>query len=287
MQRGLALSIALLVSCVAFLSSPVQSQAKRPMTLVDLLNIPRVGDPQLSPDGRAITFMQTTPDWKINRRVAHLWRINTDGTGLQRLTDEPGAPPSARWSPDSSTIAFLSGGTLHVMPAGGGTSRQVSKRTGVTEIAWHPSGAFIYFLAVEPPTGAQRERQRIRGDVVVLDETPPRHLWKMAVADGAETRVTSGPDYIFAYRIAASGDRIIISRRPTRLPQTPTRWSCGASPADGSAPIQLTKKRGARGSGGSHQTDRKYCLSARSHRQEPYYNANLFLVPAKGGRFVR
>ena len=66
-----------------------------------------------------------------------------------------------------------------------------------------------------PPTDAERERLRLRGDVVVLDETRPRQLWKMAVADGTETRVTSGSDYVYAYKIADSGDRIIVSRRPT------------------------------------------------------------------------
>ena len=70
---------------LAFTSSVATQTAKRPMTLVDLLNIPRVADPQISPDGRAITFLQTTPDWKANRRVAHLWRINMDGTDLRRL----------------------------------------------------------------------------------------------------------------------------------------------------------------------------------------------------------
>ena len=61
------------------------------MTLVDLLNIPRIGDPQISPDGRAITFMLSTADWPANRRVAHLWRINADGSGLRRLLERTGA----------------------------------------------------------------------------------------------------------------------------------------------------------------------------------------------------
>ena len=223
-------------ACLALCSSvSVHTQAKRPMTLVDLLNIPRVGDPQISPDGRAITFMLSTADWPANRRVAHLWRINTDGTGLRRLSSEPGPPPSARWSPDSSSIAFLSGGSVFVMPAAGGRRAQVSKRTGVSDIAWHPNGAFIYFLAFDAPTDAERERQRLRGDVVVLDETRPRHLWRMAVADGTETRVTSGPDYVFAYRIAASGERIIISRRPTRLPADSDKMELWNIAADGSA----------------------------------------------------
>src|SRR5688500_20278771 len=80
-------------TCLAFASSVATQTQKRPMTPVDLLNIPRVGDPQLSPDGRAIAFWLSTPDWPSNRRVTHLWRINSDGTGLRRLTNEPGPPP--------------------------------------------------------------------------------------------------------------------------------------------------------------------------------------------------
>jgi Tol biopolymer transport system component len=130
--RGLVF-LALASASLAFTSSVASQAARRPMTLVDLLNIPRVADPQLSPDGRAITFVLTTPDWPANRRVAHLWRINADGSGLRRLSNEPGPPPNARWSPDNSSIAFLSGGSVFIMPAAGGMPRQASKRTGV---AW-------------------------------------------------------------------------------------------------------------------------------------------------------
>jgi dipeptidyl aminopeptidase/acylaminoacyl peptidase len=280
------LILVLLASGMAFQSgAPARAQAKRPMTLVDLLNIPRIGDPQLSPDGQAITFWLSTADWPSNRRVVHLWRINADGTGLRRLSNEPGPPPSARWSPDSATLAYLSGGTVFVMPAGGGKPRQVSKRTGVTEIAWHPNGRFIYFLANEPPTDAQRERQRLRGDIVVLDETPSRHLWRMAVADGEETRITSGADYIFAYRISADGARIIISRRPTRLPADSDKMELWNIAADGSTPIQLTKNVVPEEDGELAPNGSQVLFVARaSHRQEPYYNANVFLVPAQGGQ---
>jgi dipeptidyl aminopeptidase/acylaminoacyl peptidase len=282
-RRGVLLTILVSVS-LAFPSSVATQATRRPMTLVDLLNIPRIADPQLSPDGRALTFMVSTADWPANRRVAHLWRIDTDGTGLRRLLNEPGPPPSARWSPDSSSIAYLSGGSVFVMPAGGGTPRQLSKRTGVTEIAWHPSGAFIYFLATDAPGDAERERLRLRGDIVVLDETRPRHLWRMAVGDGAETRVTSGPDYVYAYKIAANGERIIISRRPTRLPADSDRMELWNIAADGTSPIQLTKNAVPEEDGELAPDGSQVLFVARAnHRQEPYYNANVFLVPATGG----
>ena len=39
---------------------------KRPMTLVDLLEVPRLSDPQLSSDGRHVLFVLSEPDWEIN-----------------------------------------------------------------------------------------------------------------------------------------------------------------------------------------------------------------------------
>ena len=64
MPSGLTRVVALVACGLAFYSSgSVHTQPKRRMTLVDLLSIPRVGDPQISPDGDAIIFMLSTPDW--------------------------------------------------------------------------------------------------------------------------------------------------------------------------------------------------------------------------------
>ena len=69
----------LLVSTAA-LSVTTSALAQRAMTLVDFMNIPTVNGPQLSPDGHEIVFTQSEPNWKSNRRVSHVWRVNADGT---------------------------------------------------------------------------------------------------------------------------------------------------------------------------------------------------------------
>lgn len=43
------------------------AQTARPMTLVNLAEIPRVQDVQLSPDGRFVSYMLARADWKANR----------------------------------------------------------------------------------------------------------------------------------------------------------------------------------------------------------------------------
>jgi dipeptidyl aminopeptidase/acylaminoacyl peptidase len=282
--RGNIIVLTLVVSAMALLPvGATHGQSKRAMTLVDLLSIPRVGDPQLSPDGRTVAFTVATIDWAANRRVPNLWRINIDGTGLRRLVEEPGAF-GARWSPDGTTVAFIQGGSVFVVPAEGGTPRQLSRRTGVVDIAWHPDGASVYFLALDPPTELERAQQQVRGDLRVLDDYRHRHLWKMAVGDGTETRITRGDYYIFAYRISSDGRRIIVSRRPTPLPADTDRMELWNIAADGRDAIQLTKNSIPEEDGELSPDGSQVLFIARAnHRQEPYYNANLFLVPAGGG----
>ena len=282
--RSCCFPAVLLAVCLALTSSASTQHARRPMTLVDLLNIPRISDPQISPDGKSLTFVLATADWTANQRVPRIWRISTDGTGLRQLVDDAGAY-GARWSPDGSAIAFLLRGSVFVVPAAGGTPRQVSKRTGVADMSWHPDGTSIYFLASDPPTDGERARQQLRGDVRVLDEYRQRHLWKMAVADGAETRITGGDYYVFAYRISADGHHIILSRKPTQLPADTDRMELWNIAADGTSPVQLTRNAIPEEDGELAPDGSQVLFIARAnHKQEPYYNANLFLVPASGGQ---
>jgi len=54
--------------------------------------------PAFSPDGRQIAV--TRVNWR------GIWLMQTDGTGLRRLTDDPGAGYRFAWSPDGSQIAY-------------------------------------------------------------------------------------------------------------------------------------------------------------------------------------
>ena len=56
------------------------------MGIVDLLNLPRLGDPQLSSGGRDLLYTRAEADWKSGRRVAHIWRAPIDGGQAAQLT---------------------------------------------------------------------------------------------------------------------------------------------------------------------------------------------------------
>lgn len=264
------------------------------MTLVDLLNIPRVVDPQIAGDGRRIAFTLLTTDWPNNTRVAQIWAISSDGSGLKRLTSIEsgvggGVGPSKAWSPDDSTIAFLARGSeqsqaVLLMPAGGGSSRQLSHHaTDVSDIAWAPDGASIYFLAEDPPSEAERESDRFR-DVYAYDENfRQQHLWKIGAIDGKEQRLTSGDYSVVSFRIAPNGSLIVLRAPSPTVPDAALRevWSMNA---DGSAGVQLTHNKVEEADAALSPDGSQVLFVARANdRQEPYYNANLFLMPATGG----
>jgi TolB protein len=58
--------------------------------------------PALAPDGQKIVFMSRRDDnWEI-------YSINPDGSGLQRLTEDPAEDGLPTWSPDGKAIAYVS-----------------------------------------------------------------------------------------------------------------------------------------------------------------------------------
>jgi WD40 repeat protein len=83
---------------------------------------------------------------------------------------------------------------VHLQSYSGGEARQLTRHeTAVTSITWSPGGDSICFLASDPKTAEEREKDRLRGDVLVFDENYKQsHLWKAALADEKDQRITQG-----------------------------------------------------------------------------------------------
>ena len=62
------------------------AEPHKPMSLVDIAELPRVLDPQLSPNGRFVIYMLSHADWNAGRWVYHLWRQDTRGGPPVQLT---------------------------------------------------------------------------------------------------------------------------------------------------------------------------------------------------------
>jgi len=80
MPRKTRLSIMGLAVCALLPSQVAEAQTRRPMAVEDLLTAVRVGDPQLSPDGRRVLFVRTTTDMSSGKRNSDIWMVAADGS---------------------------------------------------------------------------------------------------------------------------------------------------------------------------------------------------------------
>jgi dipeptidyl aminopeptidase/acylaminoacyl peptidase len=89
---------------------PAQTAASgAPFTVEDLVMLKRLGDPQVSPDGRYVAFVLRETDISANRTSTSLWLLAlAPGGRPERLTDASGGDSSPRWAADGRTLYFLS-----------------------------------------------------------------------------------------------------------------------------------------------------------------------------------
>ena len=283
--------VAVLVTLVSH-SGTSSAQSRRAMSPLDLIEVPRVLDPQLSPDGRQVLYVLEKPDWKANRRVGHIWRINADGSGAVQLTHGERGENNPRWSPDGSRIAFLTRRgdnedvQIYVLEADGGEARQLTKHgAAVSNIQWAPDGKTIYFLAPEAKTREEKDRERLRDDVYAYDENyKQRHLWTANVEDGSARRVTQGDFSVLSYDLSEDGKRIAHHRSHTPLLDNSDEGEVWVMNADGGHAVQLTKNSvGESDAELSPDGSQVVFTSGANEKFDTYYNDNIFIVPSRGG----
>ncbi len=275
---------------------PLSAQAKRAMTLVDIAELSRALNPQLSPDGKTLIYHRSHADWKLDRPVWNIWRQDIGGTARQ-LTFGDGdinAPGNLRWSPDGKTILLVraSGGPpqIWLMPADGGEPRALTKHGGAgiypgTGPTWSPDGKAVYFAAIEPQTPEERERDRVKDDVFALDEDyKHRHIWKVNVDTGAEQQITSGDFTVLSFRLSRDGTQIAMERGLTPLEADSARAETWVTNADGRNARPVTRNAIAEYDPELSPDNADVLFLAEANaRLEPYYNQTLFVVPTKGG----
>ena len=123
-------------------------------TAENMLSLGRLGDPQLSPDGKRVLYGVSYTDIAQNRSCRNLFLSNTDGSDKVQLTRSGSSISCARWSGDGAYIYYICEGQIWRAPLRGsrlGKAVKVSDiSAGVSEFKLSPDGSKILYISSIP-----------------------------------------------------------------------------------------------------------------------------------------
>ncbi len=225
---------------VALCCAPVLAQTPAAATSVhafqldDLQKIVSLSDPQISPDGKWIAVLVSTPDWKTDKPKERMDLVDV-ASGTQRtLTWNRKGISSPQWSPDGARLAFIAEDAeskqsqVFVMPMNGGDALRVTEaKQGIDEFSWSPDGERIAFITQDPPVNEKAVKAHddvfrvTEGNFQLRKALAPWHLWVVPAQGGKAKRLTQGDfsletDQGGATPLAwsADGKRIVFTRFP-------------------------------------------------------------------------
>jgi dipeptidyl aminopeptidase/acylaminoacyl peptidase len=126
--------------------------AKRPFTFEDMMKLRRLGEFDVSPDGKWVAFSATTVDLAANTRQSHLYVVPIAGGRETQITKGNGEM-RPKFSPDGKSLAYITEDQIYV--AGFDANGQLASNpkkvttisTGASGAMWSPDGQNIVFTS--------------------------------------------------------------------------------------------------------------------------------------------
>ncbi|MBZ5495020.1 MAG: S9 family peptidase [Acidobacteriia bacterium] len=303
MKPWRSLVLALLAGML--LAVPGLAQQKHTISFDDLIAFGRVGDPQVSPDGKVVAFSVTRYDLAKNAGNSDVWIVPIAGGAARQLTQSEKRDNNARWSPDGKKLAFISSRDgspqVWILDVASGEARKLTSiSTGADGVIWSQDGNNLAFTSDVYPDcrddacNAQREKAAESSKVKakIFDHLLYRHwdAWKdgkrthifvVPAAGGTARDLTPGdydaPPFSLGgptdYDFSPDGKELCFARNTDKVEATSTNGDLWTVPLTGSEPKKITANPAYDGSP-LYSPDGKY-IAYRAQRR-PGFEADRF-----------
>jgi len=277
---------------------PALFAQKSPFDTRAMMQIARVSDPQISPDGHWVAFSTQTIDLEKNTKPKQIYVVPLAGGEPRKIADSAERP---RWSPDSKRMAFVSdrGGSsqIWIMDADGANARQITNLSTEAEgvLFAHDGKKLVFTSDVYPECGAddacnKRKLEAEKADQVKArtitgllyrhwtewQSARRRHLMAIPVEGGAAKDLTPGsrdvPPFSLGgpddYAISPDGAEVCYATISDDVPATSTNSDLYAVPIAGGEAKKITANPAADNSP-QYSPDGKY-LAYRAQLRADY-----------------
>lgn len=297
------------------------SSQKHPFTFEDMMALKRIGDPQVSPDGRWVIFSAVHVNLDENTRKPHLWIVPAEGGESRQLTTGQAGENRGRFSPDGKSILYISAavGGSQVWIAGFdsqsgtliGEARQLTLLSTEADGAlWASDGKNILFVSEVYPDCRDDACNKARDEALTKSPVKAKifthlfyrhwssytrfkrsHLFVVPAEGGTPVDITPGdhdvPPFSLGgqdlYAISPDGQEVAFTSNIDEVEATSTNNEVFVVPISGGTPKKISSSPGS-DSTPLYSPDGRY-IAYRSQARAGYESDRfrLFLYDRKSG----
>jgi dipeptidyl aminopeptidase/acylaminoacyl peptidase len=283
---------------VGCLAATTAIAGEKPWTSDGILALKAVSDPQVSPDGRLVSYVVTELTEDGDDTQSDVWLVPAAGGEARALTSSPANDDSPRWSPDGKQLAFLSerprpGKTdgdegkrqVWLTRPDGGEPRLLTRSAGsVSRFEWSRDGKTIAYLAREPKSEERKKKEKDKDDWWTPAEMYPwSRLWVMDVGTRDARQITK-EKHATGFAFSPDGQRLVVALQPTPLANDGNESDLFLVPIAGGPATPLVVRPGRDGSP-AWSPDGKWIafVTQDGKDREWYTNTYVGLVSPEGG----